>query len=162
MVRSTLVTAWRLATSPTSASPDLANATTDGVVRPPSAFAITVGSPPSSTATTEFVVPRSMPTALAMVVVPSEVKVSALRSGWRTEVEVSTRPKLNLSALDSTSAPRFPFPPGPAFCFGRLAHRHKGSQAGGVDIGEWSLRDRKLRHGLGRVAVQKFCHPPFR
>src|SRR5205807_4199761 len=45
-----LVTAWRLATVPTSLSPDCVNATTEGVVRPPSAFSITVGSPPSSTA----------------------------------------------------------------------------------------------------------------
>ena len=67
MVRSTLVTAWRLATSPTSTSPFLAKATTDGVVREPSALAMTVGSPPSRTATTEFVVPRSIPTARAMV-----------------------------------------------------------------------------------------------
>ena len=37
IVRSTLVTAWRLATSPTSTSPFLANATTLGVVREPSA-----------------------------------------------------------------------------------------------------------------------------
>src|SRR5918998_114699 len=66
MVRSTLVTAWRLATSPTSTSPVLENATTEGVVRDPSALAITVGSPPSRTATTELVVPRSMPTARAM------------------------------------------------------------------------------------------------
>ena len=50
MVRSTLVTAWRLATSPTSTSPFLANATTLGVVRLPSALAMTVGSPPSRTA----------------------------------------------------------------------------------------------------------------
>ncbi len=67
MVRSTLVTAWRLATSPTSTSPFLAKATTDGVVRAPSAFVMTVGSPPSRTLTTEFVVPRSMPTARAIV-----------------------------------------------------------------------------------------------
>src|ERR1700712_2365947 len=53
-----LVTAWRLATVPTRRSPDCVNATTDGVVRPPSAFSITVGSPPSSTAMHEFVVPR--------------------------------------------------------------------------------------------------------
>src|SRR5690242_9812670 len=66
MVRSTLVTACRLATSPTRTSPDLANATTDGVVRAPSALGMTVGSPPSRTATTLFVVPRSMPTARAM------------------------------------------------------------------------------------------------
>ena len=69
MVRSTFVTAWRLAVSPTSVSPSLVKATTDGVVRKPSAFAMTVGSPPSRTATTEFVVPRSIPTARAMCVV---------------------------------------------------------------------------------------------
>src|SRR5690625_5294969 len=63
MVRSTLVTACRLATSPTRTSPDLLKATTDGVVRAPSALAMTVGSPPSRTATTELVVPRSIPTA---------------------------------------------------------------------------------------------------
>ncbi len=67
MVRSTFVTAWRLATSPTSTSPFLAKATTDGVVRAPSALVMTVGSPPSRTLTTELVVPRSMPTARAMV-----------------------------------------------------------------------------------------------
>ena len=66
-VRSGLVIAWRLATSPTSTSPDLLNATTDGVVRCPSALGMTTGSPASRTETTELVVPRSMPTALAMV-----------------------------------------------------------------------------------------------
>ena len=65
-VRSTFVTAWRLATSPTSTSPFLAKATTLGVVRLPSALAMTLGSPPSSTHTTELVVPRSMPTGRAM------------------------------------------------------------------------------------------------
>src|SRR5437867_7810550 len=65
-VRSGLVIAWRLATSPTRTSPPLENATTDGVVREPSALGMTVGSPPSITATTEFVVPRSIPTALAI------------------------------------------------------------------------------------------------
>src|SRR5437764_6368460 len=55
------VTAWRLATVPTSLSPDWANATTEGVVRPPSAFSMTVGSPPSSTAMQLLVVPRSIP-----------------------------------------------------------------------------------------------------
>src|SRR4028118_1804140 len=63
MVRSTLVTACRLATSPTSTSPFLAKATTDGVVRAPSALAMTVGSPPSRTATTGLGGPRSRPTA---------------------------------------------------------------------------------------------------
>src|SRR5215471_4513676 len=61
-----LVTACRRATRPTSRSPFLANATTDGVVRKPSAFAITLGSPPSMTATHELVVPRSMPMTLPM------------------------------------------------------------------------------------------------
>src|ERR1700712_32484 len=71
-VRSTFVTAWRLAASPTSTSPFLAKATTDGVVREPSALAMTVGSPPSRTETTELVVPRSIPTARAMVFVPPQ------------------------------------------------------------------------------------------
>ena len=68
IVRSGLVIAWRFATSPTSTSPVFENATTDGVVRAPSALGMTVGSPASSVETTEFVVPRSMPTALAIVV----------------------------------------------------------------------------------------------
>ena len=66
MVRSGLVMAWRLATSPTRTSPALAKATTDGVVRAPSALGMTTGSPASRTLTTELVVPRSMPTALGM------------------------------------------------------------------------------------------------
>jgi hypothetical protein len=66
MVRSTLVTAWFFADCPTRTSPFLAKATTEGVVREPSEFAMTVGSPPSRTVTTELVVPRSMPTARAM------------------------------------------------------------------------------------------------
>src|SRR5689334_14550885 len=56
-----LVTACRLATWPTRRSPSFVNATTEGVTRPPSAFGITTGSPPSMTATTELVVPRSIP-----------------------------------------------------------------------------------------------------
>ena len=41
-------------------------ATTDGVRRSPSALGITIGSPPSMVAITEFVVPRSMPIIRAM------------------------------------------------------------------------------------------------
>ena len=67
IVRSGLVIAWRLATSPTRTSPVLEKATTEGVVRAPSALGMTAGSPASSTETTELVVPRSMPTALDMV-----------------------------------------------------------------------------------------------
>src|SRR6476661_7918734 len=66
MVRSGLVIAWRLATSPTRTSPFLAKATTEGVVREPSALGMTMGSPASRTLTTELVVPRSIPTALGM------------------------------------------------------------------------------------------------
>src|SRR4030095_4074183 len=103
MVRSGLVTACRLATSPTSTSPFLANATIDGVVRDPSAFSMTLGSPPSSTLTTEFVVPRSMPTARAMFSSSTSVtsvcptKVSGLDSilprdlAASSEVESATR-----------------------------------------------------------------------
>ena len=61
-----LVTAWRLATVPTRRLPSCAKATTDGVVRPPSTFSMTVGSPPSRTAMHEFVVPRSIPMVLPM------------------------------------------------------------------------------------------------
>ncbi len=66
IVFSGFVTACRFATCPTRRSPALAKATTDGVRRLPSGFVITVGSPPSMTATTEFVVPRSMPMILLM------------------------------------------------------------------------------------------------
>ena len=67
-VFSGFVTAWRLATWPTSRSPDLVKPTTDGVIRLPSGLVMTTGSPPSITATTEFVVPRSMPIILLMSV----------------------------------------------------------------------------------------------
>src|SRR5215475_3572215 len=67
MVFSGLSTAWRLANWPTRRSPVLANPTTEGVKRLPSLLVITVGFPPSITATTEFVVPRSIPTAFAIL-----------------------------------------------------------------------------------------------
>ena len=79
MVRSGLVMAWRLATSPTSTSPVLEKPTTEGVVRPPSAFGITTGSPASNTLTTELVVPRSIPTALAIFRCPSDRELP----GWQ-------------------------------------------------------------------------------
>ena len=61
-----LVTAWRFASWPTTRSPVLLKPTTEGTVRLPSELGMTVGSPPSITATTEFVVPRSMPMILPM------------------------------------------------------------------------------------------------
>src|SRR5262245_37642880 len=67
IVFSGLVIACRLATCPTSRSPVRGfTATTDGVSRPPSAFSSTLGSPASITATTEFVVPRSIPRTFAI------------------------------------------------------------------------------------------------
>src|SRR5262245_29212880 len=61
MVRFGFIVAWRLAGSPTRRSPLSVNATTLGVSRLPSWLAMTLTSPPSMTATTELVVPRSMP-----------------------------------------------------------------------------------------------------
>ena len=49
-------------TVPTRRSPDLDHATTEGVVRAPSALGTMTGLPPSMAATAELVVPRSMPT----------------------------------------------------------------------------------------------------
>src|ERR1700686_1391220 len=60
-VRSALVTAWRRASAPTRRFPFLATATTDGVSRYPLRLGITAGTPPWTVATTELVVPRSMP-----------------------------------------------------------------------------------------------------
>src|SRR5438105_15077870 len=65
-VFSGLTAACRRASWPTRRSPDFVKATTDGVVRPPSAFGMTTGSPASMTAITELVVPRSMPTVFAI------------------------------------------------------------------------------------------------
>lgn len=49
-------------TWPTRRSPVLVKATTEGVVRPPSALVMMVGLPPSMAATALLVVPRSIPT----------------------------------------------------------------------------------------------------
>src|SRR6202051_1801475 len=66
IVFSGLTAACRRASCPTSRSPDLVNATTEGVVREPSEFGMTTGSPPSMTAMTELVVPRSIPTVFGI------------------------------------------------------------------------------------------------
>src|SRR4029077_9845562 len=66
IVRSGLVTAWRLAAWPTRRSPASVNATIDGVVRAPSLFSMTLALLPSITATHELVVPRSIPITLLM------------------------------------------------------------------------------------------------
>src|ERR1700730_1704918 len=69
-VASGLVIAWRFAIWPTRRSFDSVKPTIDGVVRLPSEFGITTGSPPSITATQLFVVPRSMPLTFLMQEVP--------------------------------------------------------------------------------------------
>ena len=58
------VIACLFATSPTGRSPSFVKPTTDGVVRFPSVFSITLASPLSNTATHEFVVPKSIPMTL--------------------------------------------------------------------------------------------------
>ena len=70
MVFSGLAIACLFATWPTSISPSLVNATTDGVVRLPSSLRIILGSLPSITAIQELVVPKSMPTIFPMIYDP--------------------------------------------------------------------------------------------
>ena len=72
-----LVTAWRLAAWPTSRSPFFVKATTEGVVRAPSVFSKTTGSPPSIIAMQELVVPKSIPKTLAICVESSERSLSS-------------------------------------------------------------------------------------
>src|SRR5438105_9571695 len=61
-----LTMACRLASWPTSRSPDSGKPTTEGVRFDPCLLGMTLTSLPSMMATTEFVVPRSMPTILLM------------------------------------------------------------------------------------------------
>lgn len=57
-----LVAACLLAATPTSLSPSLVKAITEGVVLAPSAFYMTLALLPYMIATQEFVVPKSIPT----------------------------------------------------------------------------------------------------
>src|SRR3954465_3979173 len=68
--------ACRRASCPTRRSPSGVNATTDGVVRDPSAFGTAGGCPPPTVAITELVVPRSIPTAFATVLILRVAHVS--------------------------------------------------------------------------------------
>src|ERR1700674_5887333 len=70
-VFSGLTAACLRARLPTRRSPDLVKATTEGVVRDPSELGMTTGSPPSMTAMTEFVVPKSIPTVFGICRFPS-------------------------------------------------------------------------------------------
>src|SRR5262249_55932534 len=91
MVLAGFVTAWRLASWPTRRSPVLVKATTDGTVRPPSAEAMTVGSPPSMTATTLFVVPRAMPMIFPILSALSLSFLGGWVRGWWSKSTGSVR-----------------------------------------------------------------------
>src|SRR5881409_1423052 len=98
-VFSGFVIAWRLATCPTRISPSFVKPTTEGVRRLPSWFAITVGLPPSTTETTELVVPRSMPMTFAITVWLhfSRPRGAGVDRSWRGP----RRPPPNLPGLDN-------------------------------------------------------------
>ena len=93
-----LVMAWRLAICPTSRSFLSVMPTTDGVVRLPSALAMTTGSPPLMIATQELVVPKSMPMTLPMmcVLLPLQAaeKTRQLRSHITQRLNVQCRVRL--------------------------------------------------------------------
>ena len=97
MVFSGLSTAWRFANWPTKRSPVLVKPTTDGVKRFPSLLMTTVGLPPSMTATTEFVVPRSIPIAFPM----TGISVS----NWETTRKQGLLRGINLICNRSAQAP---------------------------------------------------------
>ena len=67
-VWSGFVTACRRAVCPINRSPSSVNATTEGVVRTPSEFSITLALSPSITETHELVVPRSIPITFDIVI----------------------------------------------------------------------------------------------
>src|SRR6266567_3894123 len=99
MVFSGLTAACRRARLPTSRSPVLVKATTDGVVREPSALGITTGSPPSIEAVTELVVPRSIPTVFGMRLSPRAVAVGpGAKPGMGTQQHCSL-PKADSSRV---------------------------------------------------------------
>src|SRR3954465_7320589 len=93
MVRSGLVTAWRLAGWPTRGSPSSVNATIEGVVRMPSAFSMTFGVLPSITATHEFVVPRSIPMTFPMCLISFFLR----QVGWALRAHQTKPPDIKYS-----------------------------------------------------------------
>src|SRR5438876_9802854 len=95
MVRSGLVTAWRLAGWPTRRSPSSLKATIDGVVRMPSAFSMTFDVLPSITATHEFVVPRSIPMTFPMVLISFFLR----QVGWALTAHQSKPPYDQMLAI---------------------------------------------------------------
>src|SRR5580698_10104138 len=108
-VFSGFVTAWRFATCPTRRSPVLVIATTEGVVRAPAWLGITTGSPPCMTATTELVVPKSIPIILLMTVSPPlaphrkaaahKNRHSGLTAGWQPGLGLLTKAILHIECI---------------------------------------------------------------
>src|ERR1019366_8667841 len=85
-----LVTAWRLAAWPTRRSPLLVKATIDGVVRAPSEFSRTTGSPFSMMAMHELVVPKSMPKIFAIDPCPRRMRAEDAKILQASKHEILT------------------------------------------------------------------------
>src|SRR5471032_1640513 len=85
-----LVTAWRLAAWPTRRSPLLVKATTEGVVRAPSEFSRTTGSPFSMMAMQELVVPKSMPRIFAIYPHPCRMRADGTKIAQDSNFELLT------------------------------------------------------------------------
>ena len=129
-----LVTAWRLATWPTSRSPSLVNATTDGVVRPPSALGMTTGSPPSMTATTELVVPRSMPMIFEAMLSGSFLGEFAHQA---PRLEAAGEWRAELSLPWATTIPRFSANMARRLrCFMAVDYKKNPARNSGPDVGD--------------------------
>src|SRR6185437_9679428 len=119
-----LVTAWRFAGWPTSRSPSSWMATTEGVVRAPSAFSITFGCLPSMMATHELVVPRSMPIILLMRTFVSLLDWRTLAGAFNPEAPVAVVPgSIRLSVYRGRDSPQGAAPVG--------GKRDLGSDIGG-------------------------------
>src|SRR5436305_2843253 len=121
MVRSGLVTAWRLAGCPTRRSPSSVKATIEGVVRMPSAFSMTFGVLPSITATHEFVVPRSIPMTFPMVLISF-----FLRQVGRALTAHQSNPQYQMFAMIRDAEPHIGGGVRPARSDGHLAYEIAG------------------------------------
>src|SRR5215211_2055962 len=158
-VFSGFVTACRRAKRPTRRSPLGVTATTDGVSRSPSAFGMTVGSPPSMVAITELVVPRSIPIVRAMLVLsfyPNIPNVRATRANassllpvlpsCRLLAVVFARPDFDYRRSQDTVAEPV----------SRRIDRHDGVSTGGVGL------DGFVHRRVERLSERlDWCHTMF-
>src|ERR1700710_1318907 len=150
MVRSGLVTAWRLAGWPTRRSPSSLNATIDGVVRMPSAFSMTFGVLPSITATHEFVVPRSIPMTFPMVLIPFFLR----QGGWALTAHQSKPPNIKCSR-DCDGEPHIGGGVGPARTGRNVGLRKRQSLEDSIH-----LSPADGRRYYGRPRPETLPHPP--